>query len=296
MAEGLPGLAALESVCATFGLDATDARLLHHRSNVVYLLPREHVVARLAPDTELRRARAAMVISVTRWLAARQDPIALAPLPGDQPVATGSVVATFWPYRPTPSPPPLSDVARLVRRLHQEPTPPFPVPRYRPLHRLREALDIDRHRTSPVLTDATRSWLEDRSDTLLGIFATTTFPLGYGLVHSDAHSENLVRQGDGWVLIDWDQACLGPRELDLLTGLPDHFHEPEAHRTAFLTAYGYDLTRWPGWPLLRDIAELHSLGSYIRLAPAKPAAAGELARRVDSLRTGDRSVRWHAVS
>lgn len=90
--------------------------------------------------------------------------------------------------------------------------------------------------------------------------------------------------------------CLGPRELDLLTGLPDHFHEPEADRATFRAAYGYDLTHWPSWTLLCDIAELHSLASYIRLASSKPAAAGELTKRVKSLRSGDRSVRWQAIS
>ncbi|OLF04449.1 hypothetical protein BLA60_40830 [Actinophytocola xinjiangensis] len=296
MAEDPPGLTALAAACAVFGLEDTDARLLHHRSNVVYLLPRDQVVVRLAPATDLRRERAATVIKVTRWLAEHQEPIALAPVPGDQPVFAGSAIATFWPYRPTTPPPTLGELARLVHRLHQVPPPPFPLPRYRPLYRLREALDIDRHRSDPVLTGTTRAWLEGRVTALLDNYARTTFPLGFGLVHADAHSENLVRQGDGWVLIDWDQTCLGPRELDLLTGLPDHFNESESARTTFLTAYGYDLTRWPSWPLLRDIAELHSLAAYIRLAPTKPAAANELARRVYSLRTGDRSVRWEAVS
>lgn len=296
MAEEPPGLTALASACAVFGLQGTDAELLHHRSNAVYLLPHEQVVARLAPATDLRLERATTVIRVTRWLAGRRDPIALPPVPGDQPVVTESVIATFWPYRPTTSPPTLGELARLVRRLHQLPPPPFPLPRYRPLYRLREAFDIDNNRSDPALTDKTRAWLDSRATTLLDTYAQTTFPLGFGLVHADAHSENMVRQGDGWVLIDWDQTCLGPRELDLLTGLPDHFNEPEADRTAFLTAYGYDLTRWPAWPLLRDIAELRSLAAYIRLASTKPAAADELARRVDSLRTGDRSIRWQSVS
>jgi Ser/Thr protein kinase RdoA (MazF antagonist) len=296
MPEGLPGLDALAQVCHAFGLDDADARLLHHRSNAVYVLPREQVVARLAPATALRRERAATVIAVTRWLATQPNPIALPPMPGNQPVIVSSAVATFWPYRPTTPPPTLSDLAGLLRQLHELPAPPFAVPRYRPLHRLDEALDIDLRRHQPALSDEDRTWLDARARSLIDAFAETTFPLGVGLVHADAHNENLVRQGDGWVLIDWDQACLGPRELDLLAGLPDHFHASDADRTEFLTTYGYDLTRWPGWTLLRDIAELHSLASYIRLAPGKPAAARELEKRTQSLRSDDRSVRWHAIS
>jgi hypothetical protein len=98
-----------------------------------------------------------------------------------------------------------------------------------------------------------------------------------------------------WVLIDWDQTCLGPRELGLLTDLPDHFHEPSTDRRKFPTAYSYNILDWPDWTLLRDLTELHSLGAYIRLAPSKPAATTELRHRLHSLRTGDASAQWHAT-
>lgn len=294
--EELPGGDVLARVSREFGLDATDAQLLHHRSNAVYLLPHEQVVARLAPATRLRRERATTTIAVTRWLATQPSPIALAPIAGDQPVITESAVATFWPYRPPTPPPALHNLAQPLRHLHGLLPPPFPVPVYRPLHRLYEALTIDSGRRQPTLTIEEHIWLTRRARRLVDRFVETRYPLGNGLVHADAHRDNLLRDGDHWVLIDWDQACLGPRELDLLAGLPDHFHEPDETRTAFLTAYGYDLTHWPHWPLLRDIAELHSLASYIRLAPDKPAAAEELMKRMDSLRSNDRFVRWQAIS
>ncbi|MEU1545546.1 hypothetical protein [Nocardia sp. NPDC005745] len=115
-------------------------------------------------------------------------------------------------------------------------------------------------------------------------------------MHVDVHSENAVCDHGQWVLIDSDQCGIGPRELDLVNGLPDHFHQPQHERAPFAAAYGYDLLDWPGWTLLRDITELHSLGACIRLAPSKPAAAEELGHRVRSLRAGDRAVVWHAVS
>lgn len=294
--SGLPGVPALREVCRTFGADPADARLLHHRSNAVFLLPRDDLVVRLAPDTPLRRRRAQTSVQVTRWLADQPEPVALAPVPGDQPVIAASAVATFWPHRPTTPAASLADLALLLRRLHTLPAPPFPVPCYRPLQRLFEALDLDHERPKPAIAADDRAWLLDRARTLVDTFTTTAFPLGDGLVHADAHSENLVRDPNGhWLLIDWDGTCLGPRELDLLTGIPDHFHEPEADRTRFLTAYGYDILNWPGWTLLRDIIELHALGAYIRLAPGKPTAAAELRHRIRSLRTGDRLARWHAV-
>jgi hypothetical protein len=54
--------------------------------------------------------------------------------------------------------------------------------------------------------------------------------------------------------------------------------------------------QWDDRRLLCDLAELHSLASYIRLAPNKPAAATELDIRLRSLRSGNRDVQWRAVS
>nr|WP_280250273.1 phosphotransferase [Nocardia abscessus] len=174
--------------------------------------------------------------------------------------------------------------------------PPFPVPRYQPLRRLFEALALEDERTTPALSDSERAWLRARAEALVGQFTQTEFPLGEGLVHVDVHSENAVCDHGQWVLIDWDQCSIGPRELDLVNGLPDHFHQPQHERARFAATYGYDLLDWPGWALLRDITELHSLGAYIRLAPTTPAADEELRHRMRSLRTGDKAAVWQAVS
>ncbi|MGW0356277.1 phosphotransferase family protein [Nocardia nova] len=293
--SALPGRNALEQACAAFGLNPNAAQVLHRRSNAVWRVG--DVVVRLAPDTPLRRTRAATSITVTRWLAATAtEPIALPPLHGEQPVIVDGAVATFWPHRSAAAQPSAHDVASLVRRLHQQSAPPFRIPRYRPLRRLRDALDVDDARPQPVLSDQDRDWLREQADALVAAFEMTRFPLGYGLVHADVHEENMVPAEGGWVLIDWDNACYGPRELDLVATLPDHFHAPHAHRAEFVRSYGYDLLDWPGWMLLRDITEYHSLGSYIRIAADEPPARYELHRRVESLHTGDRDVVWRSVS
>lgn len=294
----LPGLDALRRACAIFGVDGTGAELLHHRSNAVYLVPRNDIIVRLAPRSTLRQQRANTAIAVTRWLADQPGRVALPPLPGDQPVQLPDAVATFWPYRPSPSAPTLTDLAARLRELHALPTPPaaLPVPEYRPLHRLFEALDLDAGRRSPALAADDHEWLATRAADLVAQAAELHYPLGQGLIHGDAHRDNLVCHDGRWVLIDWDATCIGPRELDLLIGLPDHFGESEYARRQFLDAYGYDLRAWPDWPVIRDIASLHSLASYIRLAPTKPAAGVELHHRLRSLRTGDENARWHAIS
>jgi Ser/Thr protein kinase RdoA (MazF antagonist) len=291
----LPGPEQLHALCAEYGVDSAGARLLHARSNAVYLL-RSGLVVRMAPANDLRRQRARTALAVTRWLAEHDPSIALAPAGGEQPVEAAGAIATFWPYRPAPGVPPTDEIGRLIRRLHATPVPPFPVPEHRPLVRLRDALDDDRDRQEPILSEDDRTWLRNRAERLVQTYGQTEWPLGIGLVHCDVHEENVVFSDGSWKLIDWDQVCLGPREFDLVAGLPDHFHQSEAERRALLTAYGYDLQGWPGWVVVRDIIEMHSLASYLRNATTVPAAASQLRLRVASLRTGNRAVRWTAVS
>jgi hypothetical protein len=293
--DALPGPDQLRALCAGYGVDSAGARLLHARSNAVYLLPNADLVIRMAPATDVRRQRAHTTILVTRWLAEQDPAIALSPAGGDQPVEAAGAIATFWPYRPTPGVPPTHEIAGLIRRLHATPVPPFPVPEHQPLVRLREALALDRARPAPVLSEPDRAWLQNRAEHLVQTYGQTEWPLGRGLVHCDVHEENVV-DSEGWKLIDWDQVCLGPREFDLVSALPDHFHQSETERQALLTAYGYDLLGWKGWVLVRDIIELHSLSSYLRLAATRPDAATELKFRVESLRNDDRAARWTAVS
>src|SRR5438445_169749 len=79
-------------------------------------------------------------------------------------------------------------------------------------------------------------------------------------------------------LADWDPVRPGPREADLIQpGAPgNRFGLTEHDRRTFSDAYGYDVTAWPGWTILRDIRELHSLAAHVRAAPTSPPAAAEL--------------------
>jgi hypothetical protein len=61
-------------------------------------------------------------------------------------------------------------------------------------------------------------------------------------------------------------------------------------------ARGWDVRRWNGFGILRDIRDLHTLSSYIRRSHTDPAAAAELQLRVEVLRTEPESpVLWHAA-
>lgn len=63
----------------------------------------------------------------------------------------------------------------------------------------------------------------------------------------------------------------------------------------FNAAYGYDVTTWPGFPVLREMRDLHTLGSYIRLADTgNEQAATQLRFRINTLKRGEVDARWNA--
>lgn len=292
----LPGRHELSAVCGALCLDPSGARMLPSRSNAVFHLPAEAIVVRLSSANPTNEARSAHVVSLTSWIADHGGP-ALAPTPHPQPAREAGTVATLWPYLPSTRVPRPRNLAGAVRELHQLDAQPPPLPEHQPLARLHEALNLDTERDHPVLPTETRKWLLARATQLQHAYDRLSTPLGRGLIHADVQPDNLLQDRDGrWLLIDWDRASHGPRELDLAFAVPDHFHDSDIERTEFSDAYGYDITTWTGWTLIRDITELHSLASYIRRAATNPAARDELNRRVDSLVSDKRSVEWRSVS
>jgi hypothetical protein len=283
----------LELICQQAGVTADGARLLRAHADSIWLLPAASAVVKLAVTSDAAR-RGRNAVAVIGWLRSLNFPC-IDPLPLDQPVTHAGCTATFWRFAPPPAEPRLPDpgvLGVLVRRLHTAPQPPFVVPTYQPTARLRAAIRADSH----TLNDAQRRWLQERIASLTEQYEQLDTHLGTGLIHNDAHLGNLLPTGTGWLLADWDRVATGPREWDLVPVANDaRFGLPPAQRAVFATAYGVDVTTWPGWPVLRDLHELHSLAAHIRAAPTKPAAERELHWRLNTLQHGDRHRVWHAV-
>lgn len=293
---------ALHHAAALFGLNAHGVRLLRLHSSAVYHLPSNRAVARVTPAGIGNGERVDIAVKITRWLSDRGFPT-VEPLDGDQPITvedeTGGMTVSFWHYLPQPEPyqrPPAAALGTLIRTLHSLVDPPVALPSVRPMDRLKNSIELDLERPTPALDASSRAFLLSRIDELLHAYDHLGTPLGRGLIHFDAHTGNVLHSKDGYVLSDWDGAGIGPREWDLVvTASYARFGLPAVDRAAFADAYGYDITTWPEWVILRDMRELHSLGSYIRVAPAKPVAAAELQHRIQTLRSGDRTRRWNAA-
>lgn len=281
----------VSEACAAVGLDSSGLDLLHHHATGVYLHRAAHVVLRVNRGKDRERARTA--VAVARWLVELGFP-ATAPLDVPQPVEIDDCSITFWHYYPQAdrSAPEPAALGKLLRQLHELPSPSIALPRYQPLTRLGTVLE-----RSTCLPEDDRTWLVNRRAELLDQYDTITTELGVGFIHGDAYPGNLLWNGDQAILGDWDEVAIGPRELDLTnTHQGVRFGRTPTQLRAFNSAYGWDVSQWTGFPILREMRDLHTLAVYIERATAgDDAAATELGHRLGTVRAADAGAAWHSA-
>ena len=282
---------ALASACSEANLDATGARLLRMHSNTVFYLPASRAVARINNGPDGAR-RVTTSLTATEWLARHEFPTV-------RPKVTrvfvhNHLVISFWEYEETvEARRSLVALAFLLRELHAFQDVALDLPAMpSPLHSVTRA--VDDH--PEAFDEDDRAWLAGEINASERRWGAMKFVLPAGLVHGDAHPNNLLYTRRGPVLGDWDHVGYGPREWDLVQALYFHrrFPVPEDDLDAAADAYGWDLQTWPGTEDLVSIREISGLGSYIRTAAAKPHARAELAYRIKTLRERDITAPWNS--
>lgn len=301
MTRGSPDLLlAVRQACEVSGLDPAGARLIHHYSNAIYVLPAEDVVARVTYGRDSAE-RVARSLAVTRWLAG-QGFAATEPYAGTGPVAAAGAVVSFWTYYPQPAAPaPMTSahLAVLLLGLHQAGAPPFPLPAWVPLESLEATVD-DRV-LSAALTGDEREWIVARIGEMRGEIEGLDWPLGSGLIHGDAWAGNLLScpaaLPAGVLLGDWDWVSTGPREVDLIPTwhAAVRYGKSPSWVADFVTQYGYDLAGWEGYRVMLAMRDLLQLSGPIRRAPASESHRQALRQRLDGLRSGDTASAWKAL-
>lgn len=278
----------MASTAALLGLDHRGARLLRFTNNAVYALAGAPVVLRIVGSRALRH-RAAKVVAVARHFERHGVP-SIRLLPGvDQPIQVDEHVVTAWVRvehegrRPT-----AQDLGRLLRRVHALP-PPEGVGEWAPLADVRARV-ADAEEIDP----GDRRFLLRRCAEVEAALSELEFPLPRTLVHGDAHPGNLISAPGGPVLCDFDSACVGPPEWDLtpLAVGRERFGDPAGRYRMLADTYGFDVTTWEGFPVLRAARELKLTTSVLPILRSHPQVRGELRRRLEDLRGNRMLVPW----
>ncbi|WP_176968586.1 phosphotransferase enzyme family protein [Amycolatopsis xylanica] len=279
----------LISACALLGFDAQGARLLRFTNNAVYALDGAGVVIRIVGSRALRH-RVGKVVRVAEHFERHGVP-AIRLLPGvHQPLWIAGHLLTVWTEVPdTGREPTAADLAQLLRQVHALP-PPDDIPDWAPLDAVRA-----RVADAEELDDGDRRFLLRRCAEVEAELAELDFALPRGLVHGDAHTGNVICGPSGPVLCDFDSACLGPREWDLtpMAVGRERFGDSEERYREFAGVYGFDVTSWPGFSVLRAVRELKLTTSVLPILRSHPDVRDELRRRLDDLRAGRTDVRWN---
>jgi aminoglycoside phosphotransferase (APT) family kinase protein len=234
-------------------------------------------------------------VAVARWLACNRFPAARIVEGIEQPLVLGERAVTFWELiKESPEPPRLADVAGLLRDLHRLPEPTaFALPRFEPLAHTRRRLG------SAADGEDVR-FLRHRCESLQEQFAGLDFALPPGVIHGDAHEGNALRDRTGTVrLLDFESFALGPREWDVgvlaLRYLPFGWISEDEYRACVRAFGGFDVTEWPGFPVLRGIRELSMTTWLLKKLGQSPEHDAEFRKRMADLRDDSAPRHWCAL-
>jgi aminoglycoside phosphotransferase (APT) family kinase protein len=284
-------LALLERACLIAGLEAEGARLLRVGSNTVYRLTAPVIVRISRPGADVEHAR--RTVAVARWLETVNYP-AVRVVDVDQPVVLDGHAITFWEavsddgdlYAT------VGEVAEVLVKLHELVAPDdLHLPT---LERFEDA--AKRIQANDWLATGDRDFLTQTLASMRDRYSELEFVLPQGVIHGDANVGNVLHDYHGNpVVIDLDGFAIGPREWDLaLTAIYyDSFgwHTREEYET-FVRVYGFDIMKWPGYPIMRAVREFLMVTWVIQKAGESPRVAAEARKRIVALRTGASRKDW----
>ncbi|MEV0359108.1 aminoglycoside phosphotransferase family protein [Nocardia sp. NPDC050697] len=280
----------LHEACHRAGLDPKGATLLRLGENVLYQLFSAPVVVRIARRAEYR-VDVRKEIAVAGWLASQGVAAATVFETGcEQPLDVDGFPVTFWAT--LPGRPGDEDDSRalgaLLRTVHGLERPAFDLPEVRPFPRVATRLA-----TAPI-PSADSDLLRERMAHLERDVASLHFQLPSAAVHGDAHVGNLMIVESGPVLLDFEAFAWGPAEWDLAKIAAEYsvgMGDPR-HYDDFATAYGYDVTTWSGWPVLREVQLVKMVSWLAQNVQHSRRIHDEYRKRIETIRTGVLAAPW----
>jgi hypothetical protein len=271
------------------GLDVRDARLIKFTNNAVFRMTHTPVVVRIAGSATMR-SRIPKVVQVAQWLAEEDVPAVRLLSRVPQPLEAQGHLATLWQEVPSVGPKPTgSDLADILRCFHTLRSPSPALPAWRPFEEIRGRLS-----EPEGLDPGDLAFLLDRCDVIEAELAGVEYVLPPGPIHGDAFLGNLIAGPDGPVICDFDSSSIGPREWDLTPVAVGklRFDYPGNAYGELAARYGFDVTHWSGFDVLRQVRELKLVTSIVPILRSNPSLRAQWAHRLETFKNGDVEARW----
>ncbi|WP_422647204.1 phosphotransferase family protein [Actinoalloteichus caeruleus] len=272
--------------------DGAGATLLRLGENALYRLVSEPVVVRIARTMDYWE-QVQNEVAVARWLADMAYPAARLD-ERTQPLDVSGHPVTFWQFigGRDAGPGDVSHLARLLRGFHQ-----LQKPVKFDLHPYTFGTRIARRLETAPISDSDKVYLRDKFRDLTEAVEYLTFPLPVSAVHGDAHIKNVMisQDGDEPLLIDFENTGWGHPEWDLAVTATEYVSGrlwTDDQYGAFVDAYGYDITTWSGFEVLKQIQEIKMTTWLSQNINESRAVAEEFSLRMRTIRTGLASAPW----
>ncbi|PRY46617.1 phosphotransferase family protein [Umezawaea tangerina] len=288
--DSTSAVAVLVSACAAAGLESADAELLRLGENAIFRLPDSACVARIGRNMS-HWADAAKEVAVSGWLTAHRYPAAkVLELP--QPLEVDDHPVTFWEHIDgrNGARQDVGVLAELLRDLHSLKAPEgFQLPKRDVLDRARPRIE------SSQVSAADKRLLLGTCERLEAELAAVEFPLSPAPTHGDAHVQNLMITDSGPVLIDFERFAWGQPEWDLATTATEYRTAgwwTDAEYARFVEVYGFDVTAWGGFDVLRAVNEINMTTWIMQNVLESEEIAAEYETRMRTIRAGKPVAAW----
>lgn len=281
----------LEAACRQVGFNSAGAALMRIGENALYRLFDSTVVVRIARTMDYW-GQARKEVSVSTWLADIDYPAARVADLVPQPIQANGHPVTFWKFIAggDAMPEHVTTLARLLRRFHTLSAPTrFSLPDFKFDERVARRLE-----TAPV-SAVDKSYLLAKFEELCDEVGRLRYPLARCPVHGDAHIKNVMFSKGNPVLIDFENVGHGHPEWDLVVTATEHVTAQwwsKEEYASFVDAYGFDITTWAGFDVLRQIQEIKMTTWLMQNVNQSREIADEFDARLRTIRTGRSDVPW----
>ncbi len=231
-------------------------------------------------------------IDAARWLS-ESGIAAMDAVPGvRQPLEIHGRTVTFWLDPPPHQHGTLGDVAATLLRLHSlAPPTDFSLGQFQPFLGIAETIE-----TADVFSVDDRRWLRAHLGELRGRWADLPSGLQWCVVHGGAWDGEFATTTDHRVLVlNLENLAIGPPEWDLVPTAIEFASFgwiTAAQYAGFCDTYHYDVMRWGGFFLLRDILEFRMTIDAARAAAEDPAHRPQARLRLSCIRGDEGPRQW----